>query len=289
MKIFPDCIPCLLKQTLTTLQFATEDTDLHIQGLKEVVRIMPSLIELPTPTHIGRVIHNLTKVITCNPDPYKKVKLEHTETALKLYPELILKLKSSTQKPLLTALKIAAAGNTIDFARGKDFDLSKELELTLNKEFKLCDYDRFINDLKKADKILYIGDNAGETVFDKVLIEEINNYRNDRNVFYAVRGLPVINDATYEDALASGISDVAEIVDSGTDAPAALLEYCTPAFHKLFNQSSLIISKGQGNYEGLSESNAPIYFLFKVKCPAIEKSLNATLGDLLFLGNPLSV
>lgn len=280
MKVYPECIPCFFKQGLTTLQLATEDADLHIKGLKELVNLMPSLLNLPTPTHIGRIVHHLPKILTGNPDPYSKVKAENTKTALKLYPELKKKV-SSSKDPFLTAIKVAAVGNTIDFARGEKFDLLKEIEITLKKEFKMCDYEKFKSDINKTDKILYLADNAGETVFDKVLIEEIN--KKNKKILYAVRGVPVLNDAVMQDAVSAGIEEVAEIIDSGTDAPAAILEYCNSDFRKLFSEAKLILSKGQGNYEGISEVEAPTYFLFKVKCPPVAKSFNVNLGDLIFI------
>lgn len=282
MKVYPECIPCLLKQGLTTLQLATGDTDLQIQGLKEIIKLMPSLLELPTPPHIGRVIHNLPKVITENPDPYSKVKKEYTNIALNLYPTLKEKVRSS-KDPLLTAIKISAVGNTIDFARGFDFDLIKEIEVSLEKEFAINDYEEFKIDIHKIDKILYLADNAGETVFDRVLIEEINEEFGDRKVLYAVRSVPVINDATRQDAIDAGIANVAEIIDSGTDAPSAIPEYCSAEFRELFFKSQLILSKGQGNYEGISEIRIPIYFLFKIKCPPLAQAFDLEVGDLVFI------
>jgi len=279
MKIYPECIPCFFQQGLTTLKMATKDEYLQLKGLKEIAKQMPNLMELPTPTHVGRVIHNLPKLITSNYDPYKPVKAKHTEVALKLYPKLKEMVESSSD-PLFTALKVAVSGNIIDFGRGEEFNIEEEIERTLNKDFVIFDYKEFKRDLQKATKILWLADNAGETVLDKLLIEELN-----KPVIYAVRGTPVLNDATVDDALSAGIDKVAKIIDSGTDAPGIILEYCTSEFRDLFAQSELILSKGQGNYETLTEVDAPIFFLFKAKCAAVAEWLGVDIGDIIFKRN----
>ncbi len=280
MKIYPECVPCFFKQALTTLRMATQDEKLHFKGLKEILKQMPELLKLPTPTHVGRVIHNLPKKIANNPDPYKEAKIRNTEQALKLYPKLKERVNNSKDR-LLAAIKVAVAGNIIDFACG--FNFKEDLEHTLNLDFQVLDYKEFKRELEEVDEILYLADNAGETVFDHVLIEELNKF--NKKVLYAVRGVPVLNDATEEDARRAGIHEVAEIINSGTDAPGAVLEYCTPEFRKLFYESKLIISKGQGNLEALSEVKAPIYFLFKVKCPGVARELGMNLGDIVFKRN----
>jgi len=288
MRIYPECIPCFFNQALTTLRMATSDEELHFKGLKEILKQMPELLKLPTPTHVGRVIHNLPKEIANNPDPYREAKIHNTEESLKLYPKLKELVKNSKDR-LLTAIKVAVAGNIIDFARGGSFNLIEEVEYTLNLEFQVLDYEEFRGELDKTDEILYLADNSGETVFDKVFIEELVGARGSvlplHKIKYAVRGVPVLNDATEEDARKVGIHEVAEIVNSGTDAPGIVLDYCTPEFRELFYNSNLIISKGQGNLEALSEVKAPIYFLFKVKCPGVAREIGMKMGDIVFKRN----
>ncbi|MDI6840540.1 MAG: ARMT1-like domain-containing protein [bacterium] len=276
MKIYPECIPCFFQQALTTLQMATQDNDLQLKGLKEIAKQMPALMELPTPTHVGRIVHNIPKLITNNHDPYKSVKAKHTKVTLRLYPKLK-KIVENSGDPLFTALKVAVSGNIIDFGRGERFNIEEDIEHTFNKEFVIFDYNEFKIDLQKVTKILWLADNAGETVLDKLLIEELN-----KPVIYAVRGVPVLNDATIDDAISAGIDKVAELVNSGTDAPGIILEYCNHEFRELFAKSELVLSKGQGNYETLSETNAPIYFLFKAKCPAVAEELGVNVGDIIF-------
>jgi len=126
--------------------------------------------------------------------------------------------------------------------------------------------------------VLYLADNAGEVVFDRILAEEIPG---NKEIIYAVRGKPIINDALIEDALACGIDKRARVVSSGVDAPGTILKYCSDDFLEIFEDAEFIISKGQGNYEALSDINKPIYFLFKVKCPVIARHVGVKLGDIV--------
>lgn len=259
---------------------ATDDENLWMKGLKEIVEIMPELLKLPTPTHVGKIIHSLPKKLLGNDDPYRKVKIEQTQKALQFYSSLKNIVKDSDD-PLLTAIKIATAGNTIDYVMESNFDIGEIIEEMMQKNFVINDYAKFQKDINNIKEIMYLVDNAGETVFDKILIEELN--KRGIQVLYAVRGSPIINDATEEDAKLAGIDKIAKIINSGTNAPGVILEYCNTEFCDLFYKSKLIISKGQGNYEALSDINAPIYFIFKVKCQGVAKHLNLSIGDMVFM------
>ncbi len=279
MKLKIDCVPCLFRQALTTTKKATNSLEIQRKVLMDVANLLPTLMSLPTPTHAGRIVHNLPKKYTKVYDPYKKDKEKHIEIAKKLYCELKKDVEKSSD-PLSCAIKIAVAGNVIDFGRGEEFDPLKDVEETLNCEFKVFDYEEFKKCLNNVKVILYLGDNAGETVFDRVLIEELN--RLGKKVLYVVKGVPVLNDATYDDAVKSGLNEVCEIINSGCDAPGILLEYCSDSFKELFFSSQLIISKGQGNFEALSEVKAPVFFLFKVKCQPVADETNLPLNSLVF-------
>ncbi|MBW2624222.1 MAG: DUF89 family protein, partial [Deltaproteobacteria bacterium] len=156
------------------------------------------------------------------------------------------------------------------------FDLKTEVEEILEIDFAICDYEAFKDRLGEASEILYLGDNAGECVFDRILIEEIS-----KPVLYAVRDAPIINDATYEDAAQAGIDEVATIFSSGTDAPGTILKTCSSEFREIYNNSEFIISKGQGNYEGLSNENHSPFFLLKVKCQVIANDIGVNEGDII--------
>jgi len=178
--------------------------------------------------------------------------------------------------PLLTAIRIAIAGNVIDLGINKTFDLVKDVEKILAQDFAIFDYDSFRQRLDGAQNVLYLGDNCGESVFDKILIEQIK-----KPVIFAVRSAPIINDVTMEEAIESGLDEVANLMESGCVAPGTILSQCTEEFMEVYNSADLIISKGQGNYEGLSEADRPIFFLLKAKCHVIAKDLGVHEGDIV--------
>ena len=180
---------------------------------------------------------------------------------------------------LLTAIRIAIAGNVVDFGVNASFDLAEDVSVILCQEFAVLDYDAFVSHLRDAETVLYLGDNAGESVLDKLLIEELN-----KDVTYVVRELPVINDVIREDAIASGLDEVAEIISSGSEAPGTILDRCTEEFRDRFARADMVISKGQGNYEGLSESSRPVFFLLKAKCSLIASDLNVQEHDIVLKG-----
>ncbi len=224
---------------------------------------------------VYKSIYHITKV----KDPFKKIKKSTTRKLLKMYPEFKKKIKKS-QDPLYTALKFAALANAIDLGANPDFNLNKELKNFGGKDFDVCEYSEFKKALKKAKNILYIADNAGETVFDRLLIEELN-----RPVKYAVRADPIINDATSEDAQDAGLDKVAEIISSGCEAPGTILRLCSLEFKKVFARADLIISKGQGNYETLSNLKRLIFFLLKLKCPVIARDMGIPFGSVVLIKN----
>jgi uncharacterized protein with ATP-grasp and redox domains len=232
-----------------------------------------------SPPETGMLIYEKVRQITGVFDPYKALKRASTEKALALYPALKNKVEKSNDK-LLTAIRIAIAGNVIDFGVNRNFNIEEEIDIVLQKDFAIFDYDKFKAHLDKTDEILYIGDNAGESVFDRILIEEMK-----KPVIYVVRAIPAINDVTYEDAIEAGIDKVATILSSGTSAPGTVLETCNAEFKKIYKNSKLVISKGQGNYEGLSDEKEPIiFFLLKAKCWVIANDIDVNEGDIILKG-----
>jgi len=281
MKTYLDCFPCFLNQALRAGRIATDD-DKKIKRLLDEVGMMLRDIPLEsTPPESGRLLYRKVSEITGNLDPYKKIKSESTKKALSLYPSLKSQIERSKDR-LLTAIRIAIAGNVIDFGANWNFDIENEIDEVLEKDFAICDYNRFKDCLNETSEILYIGDNAGECVFDRILIEEMK-----KPVKYIVRDIPIINDATYEDAVQAGIDKVATILSSGTDAPGTILKTCSSKFKELYNNSKFIISKGQGNYEALSNERRPIFFLLKTKCHVIANDIGINEGDIILKGTEI--
>lgn len=275
MKTYLDCFPCFLKQALRAGRIATDDEKKIKKVLDEVGMMLKEIPLESTPPESGRLIYHKVAEITGNLDPYKEIKRQSTQNALSLYPFLKEQVEKSKDR-LLAAIRIAIAGNVIDFGANWDFDVEEETKEALNRDFAICDYDRFKCRLNEAHEVLYIGDNAGECVFDRILIEEMK-----KPVIFVVRGVPIINDATYEDAVEAGIDQVATIVSSGTDAPGTILKICSEEFREIYYKSNFIISKGQGNYETLSNERSPIFFLLKTKCRVIADDIGVAKGDII--------
>lgn len=275
MKIYLDCIPCFMHQALRAGRAATSDEKKIKQILDKTGEMVKTISMKATPAEIGMIVYRIVSEVTGVHDPYKKIKQQHIAETKSIYTELE-KIVANSNDKLLTAIKIAIAGNVIDLGVKKSFDIAKDVKSILKKDFAIFDYSAFKIQLGKTENILYIGDNVGESVFDKILIKELK-----KPVKYAVRSIPIINDVTMEDAIASGLGEVAELIDSGCESPGIILNQSTPEFFEFFNTSGLIISKGQGNFEGLSDCNQQVFFLLKAKCTIISNHLGVEEGSII--------
>ena len=217
----------------------------------------------------ARELHSLLRSYTGNSDPYKLEKKKYNDLALGLISEMKRLLKRS-RDPFNTALRLSIAGNIIDFAVNDNFNLHATLDRVLKSPFAIDQSELLKSALGKARSVLYLGDNAGEIVFDKLFIETIGH----PNLVYTVRGAPVINDATLEDAEYVGMSEVARVISNGFDAPSTVVSKSSDEFRILFDEADLIISKGQGNLEGLIHlKDKRIFFLLMVKCNVMAEFL----------------
>jgi len=275
MKTYLDCIPCFMQQALRAGRIATSDENKLKQILDKTGEMVKTISMHDTPAETGMMVYQIVKEVTGVYDPYKDIKQQHILETKSIYPKLE-KLVANSDDRLLIAIKIAIAGNIIDLGVNKAFDIVTDVKNILKQDFAILDYLAFKKQLEKSKDILYIGDNVGESVFDKILIKELK-----KPVKYAVRSIPIINDVTREDAIASGLDEVAELIDSGCESPGIILDQSTPEFLKIFNKSDLIISKGQGNIEGLSECNRQVFFLLKAKCPIISNHLGIEEGSII--------
>lgn len=280
MRTYLDCIPCFFKQALKAARMAGADEDVQKKILDNLAAEVPNFPLSSSPPEMGRIVYRLVTEITGEKDPFKKVKDKYNKLALSLYPDLKDKVAHSKDR-LLTAIRLAATGNVIDFGVDNHFVLEKEIEDAVRKDFAIFDYQEFKEILKNTKQILYLADNAGEVVFDRILIEELN-----REVIYVVRDKPVINDALIGDAKFCGIDKIAEVVSNGSDAPGTILDLCSRDFLTRYAKAKLIISKGQGNFEGLSgKDDAPVFFLFKAKCPVIANDVGCKVDDIVLKYN----
>ncbi|MEJ2307076.1 MAG: ARMT1-like domain-containing protein [candidate division WOR-3 bacterium] len=292
MKTYLECISCFFKQALEAARMAGADNQTQKRILDEVARAIPDIKLSSTPPEMGKTIHDIVKQITGQADPYKELKEKATEQTLKIYPELRKKVESSNDK-LLMAVELAIAGNIIDYGTKNSLDVKKELAKILQKEQSVIedekesifDFKSFKKALTDAKSILYIGDNVGETVFDSILLEQIKKTDKHKEILYAVREKPIINDALKEDAVEAGIDNFAEIISSGSEVPGTIIPLCSKPFIDIFKKSDMTISKGQGNYETLSDETRPIFFLFMAKCPVIARDVDCKVGEIILVDN----
>ncbi|MFW6064957.1 MAG: damage-control phosphatase ARMT1 family protein [Candidatus Natronoplasma sp.] len=277
MKSNLDCIPCFLRQALEASRMATDDEEVQREVLDEVMDILTDLkLESKKPPEIGKYVHRAVKEITDTQDPYREIKEEQNEEALKIYPKLEEKVKSADDR-LLTAVKIAIAGNVIDLGPGHAIDLEADIEEVLSKELTIDHFDEFKKNIERSETIFYLGDNAGEIVFDKILLRELEG----KEIFYFVKGAPKINDAMAIDAKKAGIDEYAKVDVVGNGRPGTGPERDSPEFIERMQEADMVISKGMGNYEALSEVPANIFFLLKAKCPVIADDLGVEVGDII--------
>ena len=275
MRTYLECIPCIVNQSIKIARQMTQDEKVQEKLLQEVLKSLSNMSYHLTPPHLGREAHRVVRRVLNHPDPFLKVKREFNRQVKALYPTLKKKVDGAADR-LSCALRLAIAGNVIDFGPQHRFQLMGTIEETLVKRPAVDDSENLRADLKRASSILYLGDNAGETFFDKILIRELGPAR----IYYAVRGSAVINDATTEDAYFAGIDQVAQVVSNGSDVPGTILEDCTESFREIFDRADLVIAKGHGNYETLNEVRAKkLYFLLMVKCKIIARDVGCSVGD----------
>jgi uncharacterized protein with ATP-grasp and redox domains len=240
-----------------------------------------SLGTISMPPEIAYQIHRMVRSQTGAEDPYREAKQASTERALALYPELK-QIVHQADDPLDAAIRVSIAGNIIDLGYSPTYDLRSTLNRVLTQPFALDRREALRAMVSDATGILFLADNAGETVFDRVLIETLAV-----PVTYVVKGGPTLNDATRSDALEAGVDRVAEIIETGSDAPGTILSQCSDDFRKRFEEADLIIAKGQANYETLSDRGARIFFLLQVKCSVIGEDIGAPVGSIVaWQGNP---
>ncbi|MEW6530626.1 MAG: ARMT1-like domain-containing protein [Thermodesulfobacteriota bacterium] len=281
MKTYLECLPCVMRQALEGARHVVADSAIAEEALRRAAHAVSAAdLNVPSPVLIGTV-HQMIRELVGEDDPYKAAKEICNRTALNLYPVLKRVIETSTN-PLETAIRIAIAGNAIDFVVDPDADQSDLMRLVeqaraapLPKQTVAA----FARAVERGGSILYVGDNAGEIVFDRLLIEQLPAYK----IAYVVRGRPVINDVTMIDAQTTGVSDVVEVISSGSDLPGTVLSRCSEEFRIRFNRADLIISKGQGNFETLDDTGKETFFLFKAKCVVMQLHIGCSIGDLMFL------
>ncbi len=282
-----DCYLCLLRQSLEAARFASEDPEIHRQVILSGMKLIHESEALVPPPLLGREIHRLIRQVTGTPDPYSSEKEIANRTMLDRL-DLMRQMIDSSSDPLETAVKLAITGNLIDNAMGV-WDTNKihqALDEAVTGRLN-GSIETLREAIQSADTIFYLTDNAGEIVCDRLLIEVLTQ-KNKKTVTVAVRGYPIINDATYADAKTAGLTTLpsVEVINNGNDGLGTILDECSPIFLEHFTGDSLVISKGLANFETLvvnTSSYQPkqIIYLFKSKCPFISHFAGTQLGDMV--------
>lgn len=288
MRTHIDCVPCFFKQAMETARLSGACNDLQKKIMDEVALALPGFPLSSSPPEMGRIIHSIIKEHTGVQDPYSEIKKRSNELALALYGKFKKKAETSDDG-LLAAVELAIAGNIIDYGVNGEVNVEAELDRILKEERGTVlregniffDYKGFTGALEKARNVLYLGDNAGEVVFDRILIEEIN--KKNVPVDYVVKERPIINDALTEDAVFCGVDRAANVLSSGCDVPGTILSLCTEEFRQKFLAADMVISKGQGNFETLYPPVRPVFFLFMAKCPVVAGEIGCPLREVLLL------
>jgi len=276
MKTSLECISCFVRQATEAASFCVPEESRRTEILRIILEEIARSDWNCTSPKMGQLIHRLIRRETSVVDPYADMKRSMNQLALELLPSLRQEARLADD-PRATMVRLAIAGNLLD-AGAKSGLTMESCRSTISRmcrgECLQGGADRLFDSAAKARRILYLADNAGEIVFDRALIELLPMEK----LTVAVRGFPVINDATLEDALVAGLPTLVSVLSNGSDAPGTLLEDCSSEFRQLFEQSDMVISKGQGNYESLSETDKHIFYLLQVKCDCVARHLGVSVG-----------
>ncbi|MFT5659663.1 MAG: hypothetical protein ACI9TV_000285 [Sulfurimonas sp.] len=281
MNIDEACVTCIINQSVKVARAIDADEKLTQKLTSTVENLSKDFSFKQNPPEIASYVYENMAEIANKKDLYDEVKELSTQKALSFVPILKEKL-SITENKLLTATKIAVAGNVIDLAAAVEFSLEEELEKIFHTDFSHNDMDIFQKELERAKNVVLLGDNVGEHIFDYMFIETLQELYPSIEFTYMVRGNPIINDVTMKEAQACGFDTLCNLVDSGVNTPGFSYNRANRKAQELFDNADLIISKGMGNYECLTPPKRDnICFLLKVKCGVVGSALDKEVGDII--------
>ena len=281
MKIDNACVECIINQSRRVTEAIRADDALSKRMVDRVESLGEKFDFTQSPPEVASYVYEQMAELAGMEDLYGELKAHATEKAKTFIPQLHQELEDSTNK-LLTAIKIAVAGNVIDLAAEVTFDLNEEMAKIFETNFAYDDVAVLESALKEASTLLYIGDNVGEHIFDYLCIETLQQLYPELEISYMVRGNPIINDVTMLEAKEAGFDTLCKLVDSGVNTPGFAYERANEASQKLFDEADLVITKGMGNYECLSPSpRTNLCYLLKVKCNVVATSLGQQVGDIV--------
>ena len=267
MKIQLECVPCTLNSYLRLAETGVIPESQKEEILRQMLHVFATFDYNQSPPVLGCKMHTLIRESINNPDPYHMIKEEYNQMMMDLYAKFERLVKRS-EDPFDAAMRLAIAGNVIDFGSQHQLDIMETISRVMDANFAIDHSPQLRVDLEHADSLLYIGDNCGEIVLDKLFLSLLDVPIK----YFAVRESPIINDVTFEDAILTGIDKVAKVITTGDNSPGAVWESTSEQFQTVFKNADVIISKGQGNLEGLMDvTHDSLYFLLVTKCDLIAK------------------
>ena len=278
MRSRPDCVLCAARQALTSGRMASAGEELQVAML---YRAMEALVGCPlelSPAELATRAIRAALELLDDDDPFRETKVRFNQMALELGQRYRERVEGASD-PLLMALKLAVAGNVVDFGVGRKFDLEQTVEKVLGAEFAVDHSDAFREDLERARTILFVADNAGEIAFDRFLIERMG----EKEVYVAVKSGPILNDATLEDARQVGLDRLARLITTGSNSLGVNLEECSEEFKQLLWSADLVLAKGHANFETMDQLDREVYLLLMAKCPVVARELGVEVGDVVLV------
>ncbi|MBN2354686.1 DUF89 family protein [candidate division KSB1 bacterium] len=279
MNLVYNCIPCILNSLIKLLDAGVVPASMHETAVRRLLDYLAKADYRQSPPALGRDLHRLIRQIVNSADPYQSIKEEYNRLMLAHYPRFQ-EMVAVAADPFAAAVRLAVAGNAIDFGPQQQFDVMAAIDRVMREPLKIDHISALKKELDRASSVLYIGDNCGEIVLDRLLIETMQH----DNVLFAVRGGPIINDATLEDAQAIELDRLTHLITTGDDAPGAVWQTASEEFKNAFTGADVVIAKGQGNLEGLMGIDKKIYFLLMIKCDLIGEQIGARTGDFIVYG-----
>ncbi len=286
MKLTYECLTCMTKQIIKVATMCTDDTLIQEKIIKKLFKELSEITFEESAPYLGRKINKYINNELNIVDPYEKIKEDCNTLADELCKDLKLEqLIKDSQSSIDTACRLAIAGNIIDFSAHdniSDEQIKNIIKNCLSETIYGCTAQELLKYANKSKKILYLGDNSGEIVFDKLLINELPKEK----ITYVVKKEPIVNDATMKDAIDVKMTALVRVIDNGSDAQGTIFSLCSKEFIKEFEEADLIISKGQANYETLNDINdKKIFYLFKAKCAPVANYAKCKVGSLVMMEN----
>ena len=280
MKISRECIYCLARQAVEIAEEATNNVTMQEEIIKKSLKELGEMDFNETAPEVAFRMHQHAKNITGINDPYVRLKERYNEIAKEIYDRIIEeKWLDKAEDRFDMACRLAIAGNIIDFSVGLKLeyaDIVKSVEDSIKHDIFGAGTTALREAVEKSKNILYIADNSGEIIFDKFLLENLPTNK----VTYVVKGGPIVNDATMQDAISTGVVDLVRVIDNGHSAQGTILQDCSSMFKEEFSKADLIISKGQANFETLSDTkDKNIFYLLRAKCGSVASAIGCNRMD----------